>query len=110
MNLVPESEFRLGPDLLVQQRSHNGKSCGFQNDTLKAGDNGYLTSLNYPSDYPPSTQCIWWLKVGFTGSDNEFRISIFDFQRNVLTDHSFVCLIVLFCPNDLIGSKIDENW
>ena len=82
MNLVPESEFRLGPDLLAQQRSHNEKMCGFQNDTLKAGDNGYLTSPNYPSDYPPSTQCIWWLKVGFTGSVNEFLISIFDLQRN----------------------------
>jgi len=71
MNLVPESEFRLGPDLLAQKRSHNEKMCGFQNDTLKAGDNGYLTSPNYPLDYPPSTQCIWWLK-----SEKETRINL----------------------------------
>ena len=63
MNLVPESEFRLGPDLLAQQKSYDQKSCGFQNDTLKVGDNGYLTSPNYPLDYPPNSQCIWWLKV-----------------------------------------------
>ena len=79
MNLVSESEFRLGPDLLAQQRSHNEKMCGFQNDTLKAGDNGHLISPNYPKDYPPKSQCIWWLKVGFTGSGNTFRISFFDF-------------------------------
>ena len=35
MNFVPESEFLLGPDLLAQQRSHDEKICGFQNDTLQ---------------------------------------------------------------------------
>ena len=83
MNLVPDSEFQLGPDLLAQQRSHDEKICGFQNDTLKPGDNGYLTSPNYPSDYPPKSQCIWWLKVSRPTScspdlptNSEFRSSI----------------------------------
>ena len=104
MNLVPESEFRLGPDLLAQRRSHDEKICGFQNDTLKAGDNGYLTSPNYPSDYPPKSQCIWWLKVGFTASDNEFW-----FSTKFVTNHrtSLVCLIVFFTSKQ---SDWFENW
>ena len=59
---VPESEFGLAPNLVIQQRSHSQK-CGFQNATLKAGHKGYFTSPNYPLDYPSGLQCIWWLKV-----------------------------------------------
>ena len=61
-NIVLESEFRLGPNQAFS-RSNKGGKCGFQNSTLKAGDKGYFTSPNYPLDYPPRQQCIWWLKV-----------------------------------------------
>ena len=62
LNIVSESEFRLGPNQALS-RSHEEGKCGFQNSTLKAGDKGYFTSPNYPLDYPPRQQCIWWLKV-----------------------------------------------
>ena len=67
-NIVSESEFWLGPNQAFS-RSNKGGKCGFQNSTLKAGDKGYFTSPNYPLEYPPRQQCIWWLKVKMMKSE-----------------------------------------
>ena len=41
----------------------SAEECGFQLKELKIGDKGVIQTPNYPSNYPPDIQCIWWLKV-----------------------------------------------
>lgn len=37
--------------------------CGFYKSGLKDGDSGSIITPNYPENYPPRLECIWWLKV-----------------------------------------------
>ena len=50
-------DFELAPNKMRTEE------CGFQNKDLKVGDKGIIQTPNYPNDYPPDIQCIWWLKV-----------------------------------------------
>ena len=47
---------------LAKDRS-NVPACGSNLLDLKIGDSGLITSPNYPEDYPPDSECTWWLKV-----------------------------------------------
>ena len=44
--------------------------CGFQLYGLAPGDEGLITTPNYPDGYPPSLRCIWWLKVSYHFEQN----------------------------------------
>ena len=35
--------------------------CGVNLSDLKIGDDGFIKPPNYPGNYPPDIQCIWWL-------------------------------------------------
>ena len=50
-------DFELAPSKIRTEE------CGFQNKDLKVGDKGIIQTPNYPENYPPDIQCIWWLKV-----------------------------------------------
>ncbi len=52
-------------DLLSFTSRGNSKNCGFLAVNLKTGDKGVISTPNYPRNYPPSLECIWWLKVMF---------------------------------------------
>ena len=52
----------LSPKDLAKERS-NVPACGNNLLDLKIGDSGLITSPNYPEDYPPDSECTWWLKV-----------------------------------------------
>merc|ERR1719422_1475445 len=44
-----------------------GGQCGTTITDLKVGAKGFITSPNYPSDYPPDEKCTWWLKAKDNG-------------------------------------------
>jgi len=54
--IVTDIDFELAPNKMRTEE------CGFQNKDLKVGDKGIIQTPNYPNDYPPDIQCIWWLK------------------------------------------------
>ena len=57
-----DTDFLLAP--AAQSRDPNSaEECGYQLKDLKIGDKGVIQTPNYPSNYPPDIQCIWWLKV-----------------------------------------------
>jgi len=60
----------LSPKDLAKERS-NVPACGNNLLDLKIGDSGLITSPNYPEDYPPDSECTWWLK-----SEEDARIKI----------------------------------
>ena len=51
------------PTQRLAKKSSNGKACGSNLLSLKIGDRGIITSPNYPENYPPDSECTWWLKV-----------------------------------------------
>merc|ERR1712241_1467341 len=55
---------------LAEERS-NDKSCGNNFLGLKIGESGVIESPNYPENYPPNSECTWWLK-----SEKNSRIEI----------------------------------
>ena len=56
-DMVYDSDFNLAPE------SRGSGDCGAQMAGLNIGDKGTIETPNYPQDYPPDIQCIWWLKV-----------------------------------------------
>ena len=46
----------------AEERS-NDNSCGNNLLGLKIGQSGVIESPNYPENYPPNSECTWWLKV-----------------------------------------------
>ena len=50
------------PALLPSKSSLRINECGFQYQLLKPGATGQIMTPNYPLDYPPNLNCIWWLK------------------------------------------------
>ena len=60
-SLVSDSEFNLAPTLRGGSDGETPK-CGFQYAGLKVGTKGVIATPNYPDNYPPDIQCIWWLK------------------------------------------------
>ena len=56
-NMVNDEDFHLAPEI------RNSGNCGFQLTGLKPGDKGVIQTPNYPENYPPDIQCIWWMKV-----------------------------------------------
>ena len=59
--LVKDKDYHLAPVARMQQSSQH--QCGFSLSNLKPGDEGIIKTPNFPNDYPPNIQCIWWLKV-----------------------------------------------
>ena len=51
------------PTQRLAKKRTNGKACGNNLLDLKIGDSGIITSPNYPENYPPDSECTWWLKV-----------------------------------------------
>jgi len=49
----------------------NAPICGSNLLDLKIGDSGIIESPNYPENYPPNSECTWWLK-----SEKDARIKI----------------------------------
>ena len=56
-SIVQDKDYHLAPEI------RNSEQCGFQLSGLKPGDKGVIETPNYPQNYPPNIQCIWWLKV-----------------------------------------------
>lgn len=48
-------------DEIIAARSND--KCGYYKSSLKNGDFGSIVTPNYPQNYPPRLECIWWLKV-----------------------------------------------
>ena len=48
-----------------------GGQCGTTITDLKVGAKGFITSPNYPSDYPPDEKCTWWLKAKVSKTKKE---------------------------------------
>lgn len=69
--LVLDKFFGLAPDMRAPG------DCGFQYTGLKPGEKGTIQTPNYPENYPPDIQCIWWLKV--TISSNCLKLLVDDF-------------------------------
>jgi len=49
----------LAPDVDTMR---SDEECGVNLSNLKLGDEGFIKTPNYPGNYPPDIQCIWWLK------------------------------------------------
>ena len=58
--LVKDEDFHLAPDVDTMR---SDEECGVNLSNLKLGDEGFIKTPNYPGNYPPDIQCIWWLKV-----------------------------------------------
>ena len=61
--LVKDEDFHLAPDVAMR----SDEQCGVNLSSLKLGDEGIIKTPNYPGNYPPDIQCIWWLKVYIAG-------------------------------------------
>ena len=61
--IVLDTDFELAPQMIRESDGDTIEECGFQIKELKIGDKGVIQTPNYPSNYPPDIQCIWWLKV-----------------------------------------------
>ena len=60
--IVMDTDFELAPQIRGDGDGTT-EECGFQIKELKIGDKGVIQTPNYPDNYPPDIQCIWWLKV-----------------------------------------------
>ena len=59
--LVNDEDYHLAP--VASSRTTNTEQCGVNLSNLEVGDEGIIKTPNYPNNYPPNIQCIWWLKV-----------------------------------------------
>ena len=61
--LHSNTQFNLAvPAILKENVNLRINECGFAYQLLKPGATGEIITPNYPMDYPPNLNCIWWLK------------------------------------------------
>lgn len=89
-----DTQFHLAatvPALPQQNSNLRINECGFQYQLLKPGATGEIITPNYPMDYPPNLNCIWWLK-GIPGTN--IHLKCYDVQTQSCTPDLFDYFLV----------------
>ena len=76
----------------ISHAQDRSSSCGTNLLDLKIGHTGNITSPNYPDDYPPNSECTWWLKVdNYWNQDRIFKLILFYIHKisSHITDYYF---------------------
>ena len=89
---VSEIQFNLAvPATLKENVNLRINECGFAYQLLKPGATGEIITPNYPMEYPPNLNCIWWLK-SIPGTN--IHLKCYDVQTQSCTPDLFDYFLV----------------